>query len=171
MLIMKKQNRIIGFLSLAIASSIAMFSSCNKDPYEIGDAYSKVEGLDGQWEVATVSIIDEQSVLKDEIDLTSYYTSDPANILTITFSATEMTYEVEEGEGINYFGANGAWQFDDPNYPAYLYLIFDTETGLDTTELLMGSTINEYQSQMALKYPRNCGEALVSSYQFNFNRK
>lgn len=161
---MKNFTRIFGIA----AFTLLVVWACKKEEAEIGTPYDKTAGMAGTWEVTAVALIDEQSVLKDEVNLSKYYLD---TAMRISFSAAEMAYEVSEGSGVNFFGESGLWMFDNPTYPAYLYLINTSDTARDTITMEMGTTVNEYINNLDLKFPRTCGDAVVSSYRFSFTRK
>ncbi len=161
---MKKISKIFGIVAL----TLLVVWACKKEEAEIGTPYDKTAGMAGTWEVTAVALIDEQSILKDEVNLSKFYLD---TAMRISFSAAEMAYEVDEGSGVNYFGESGFWMFDDPAYPAYLYLINTSDTINDTITMEMGTTVNEYVNNLDLKFPRTCGDAVVSSYRFSFTRK
>jgi hypothetical protein len=159
-------------LALVFLATIGMvFNGCVEERKEIGEPFDKVEGISGTWIVSDAAVIDEQSVLKDEIDITDFYTSDPGNVMELIFDGVTMTYQVTPGEGINFFGTGGTWEYDDPNFPEFLYLYTQVEMEDDTIVLQMGTTVNEFSSSMDIKYPRYCGENNVSSYRYTFLRQ
>lgn len=155
---------------LAMATFVLL--GCAKEETPVLDPpFDKVEGLDGTWEVSSAAIIDEQSVLKDEIDLSDFYTSDPSNLMSLIFKSADFTYSVVEGEGINYFGNGGTWEYDDPNFPAYIYLYTQVDSVADTIVMQMGTTVNEFINNVDLKFPRECNGTVVSAYRFGFQRQ
>ena len=165
---MNKLTYILGFF---LVGSIAFYNCKPENDAEIGTPFDKVEGLQGTWEISNAVLIDEQSILKEETDLNPFYTSDPSNMLSISFMEDDSTFQVNPGSGKNYFGTSGIWKYDDPEFPQFIYLIQMDSTGYDTTMLQMGSIVNPYSTQVRLRYPRYCDGTNVSSYEFTFVRK
>ena len=165
---MKKLSYLLGFF---LVGTLALYNCKPEDEAELGAPFDKIEGLQGTWEVSSALLIDEESILKDETDLNEFYTSDPTNLMSITFLEDDSTFQVNPGSGKNYFGTSGIWKYDDPRFPQFIYLIQMDSAGFDTTMLQMGSVVDPYSTQVRLKYPRYCGNTNVSSYEFTFVRK
>ena len=149
----------IGFVSL---------NSCEKKVYEIGEPTSKLEGINGAWNISGVTQIDEASPLKDEMDLDRFFIIPGEPALAITFNSADLTYSVVPGSGKNPFGDGGDWTFDDPNFPSSLTLY---STGGDTIVVGLGQTIKPTDSNLFLNQQRFCDDAPVTTYQYIFDRK
>jgi hypothetical protein len=158
-------------LIILVLTTFVLLSCTKEETPTLDPPFDKVQGLDGTWEVSSAAIIDEQSVLKDEIDLSDFYTADPSSLMRLTFNSVDFSYSVEEGEGINYFGSGGNWEYDDPNFPAYIYLYTQADSVADTIVLQMGTTVNEFINNLDLKFPRECNSTVVSAYRFSFQRQ
>jgi Domain of unknown function (DUF5004) len=154
----------------AIAS--AVLSSCKPEVKgEQGDAFDKVKGLSGKWEIATFMQQDPNNPIREERDLSDFYVVAGETPTRLNFNKDDKTYTVEAGPGKNYFGAGGAWAFDNDEYPTYLYLYNAT----DTIETLLGSVVRESDQKLDIELENFCTDAdgvktTTSIYKFSFNR-
>lgn len=168
MLKMKKMNWKISMMLMAM--TVGLLYSCNEEEPVLAPPFSKVAGLHGTWVVSSVVQVDEQTVLKDEIDLTNYFVTG-SNLLALEFDSTDFTYVVQEGAGNNPFGSGGTWAFDDMDYPSEIYL-YSAE---DTLTVALGETIREFDNNLTLSWERFCGDAEtgthILTYKYLFNRE
>lgn len=157
------------YLGIAILGAITL-SACNEEKPVLDAPYSKVSGMHGTWVIGGVVQVDEQTVLKDEVDLTNYFVTG-SDLLAINFDSTDFTYVVQEGAGNNPFGLSGTWAFDDENYPSEVYLV---NTG-DTIRMALGAPIREFDNTLTLSWERYCGDmetgAHILTYEYLFNRE
>ncbi len=153
---------------MVLGSIGVSFHSCTKPVYEIGDPVSKLEGINGTWNISAVTQIDEASPLKDELDLSRFFVIPGEPALSLTFTSSDLTYSVIPGSGKNPFGEGGTWAFDDPSYPAYINLY---STAGDTVVVGLGQTIRPTDSQLFLDQQKKCAETAVTTYLYIFDRK
>lgn len=165
----------VKFIALfGLMISFLLFSQCNKKTYTLEPAASKVEGLNGNWELSDVVQVDELSLAKDERSITQFYISDTStSVLKVSFSSTDRTFEITLGAmGRNYLPVSGTWTFDDDNYPSYIYL--KDSNGAITTLKLQGPTRPQDQ-ELKFSFQRSCildGEMTeYVGYRYEFNRK
>lgn len=155
--------------SIAMGLFVAItFNSCEKKVYEIGTPTSKLDGINGAWNISAVTQIDEASPLKDEMDLSRFFIAPGEPALSLTFNSSDFTYTVIPGTGKNPFGESGKWAFDDVNYPSNVSLY--SLTG-DTVVMGLGRTIRPTDSSLFLNQQRTCEGTPVTTYQYIFDRK
>lgn len=158
-----------GITSIVLGLFVAFtFYSCEKKVYEIGDPVSKLEGINGTWNISGVTQIDEASPLKDEMDLSRFFITTTEPSLSLTFNSSDFTYSVIPGTGKNPFGESGKWEFDDMNYPSYVSLYATTG---DTIVMGLGQTIRPTDSNLFLNQQKTCEGTPVTTYQYIFDRK
>lgn len=149
-------------------------SECKKKSYTLDPPASKLEGINGSWELANVVQVDEIDLAKAERDISDFYINEGStNVLEITFNSSDMTFEVVLGDiGKNYLPASGTWSFDDTNFPEYIYLV--DEDGNTTVLSLQGPTRPQDQ-QLKFSFKRFCIIDAVDTeyvgYRYEFNRK
>lgn len=138
---------------------------------ELGEPFSKVDGINGSWQLTTFSQRDENNPIKEVRDLSEYYIIDGQESTKLTFNSSDFTYSVEPGPGRNFFGTEGTWRFDNNEAPAYVFLEMPT----DTLQLTLGSMPRSIDTQLNLELPRYCVDANSNAvptvtYIFNIQR-
>ena len=164
-------KRIKAYYALVVLVTIigtVFLNSCEKKVYEIGTETSKLEGIHGSWNIATVMQIDEASPLKDEMDLSQYFIIPGQPVLSLTFDSENLKYNTVSGGGKNPFGDNGSWAFDDVKYPSYLTMYSDAG---DTIVMGLGQTIRPTDANLYLNQQKTCEGTAVLTYQYIFDRK
>lgn len=165
---MRKVKQII-ILSLLVGfAGVLSLVSCEKEVYEIGTETSKLDGIQGTWEIVAVTQIDEASPLKDEMDLSRFFIIPGEPVLSISFDSENLLYNTTSGGGKNPFGEKGSWAFDDVRYPSYVSLYSDMG---DTIVMGLGQTIKPTDTQLYLNQQKSCEQTIVLTYQYIFNRK
>ncbi len=165
--IMKKYKYFI-ILSLLVIG----LTGCKDDEAEIGEPYSKIEGLTAtDWIVEEVYLVDESNPAKPEKSVTEYYTSGDTR-MEMDFK-TDGTFTVTSGDGLNFFPPSGTWSFDYDAAPTKIILISDE--GVVTDAPLAGPTrITDAQLKIQIvhSYCQVEGESKgVLGYRIVFNRK
>lgn len=140
---------------LFLAVGAALITCKPKLEGELGEAFSKVEGLNGTWQITEFSQRDENNPIKEVRDLSSFYIQDGIESTTITFNSSNMTYTAVPGPGKNYIGTEGSWHLDNNEAPTEL--IFENVT--DTLSMLLGSMPRVFDTQLDLELPRFCIDA------------
>ena len=141
---------------------------------ELGNAESKIDGMVGTWEVISFIQQDPNNPIQEERDLTEFYVVPGETPLRITFSKTDSAYVVQPGPGRNYFGSQGKWWLDNPNFPTYLYLQEANDSTVN--ELPLGSVVRPTDNRLSIDLESACsstsGERTITSiYKFTFTRK
>ncbi len=168
---MMNRNRIFLLLILILTSFVV--SNCKKT-YTLDPPGSKIEGLGGTWELYSVVQVDQTDLAKAERDLSSFYLGDGStDVMKITFNSSDFTFEVELGEiGRNFLPDSGTWEFDDDNFPQFIYLKDDEG---NVTELEMLGPTRPQDQQLKFSFNRSCtidGELIeYVGYRYEFNRK
>ena len=161
-------------LSAILFLLMASLSQCKKKTYTLDPPSSKVEGLNGDWELYSVIQVDEKSLSKDERDLSEFYIGDgSAELMNVSFSSSNKTFEIVLGEiGRNFLPSSGTWSFDDDNFPSYIYL--EADNG-EVTSLKLQSTTRPQDQKLKFSFQRSCtinGENLeYVGYRYELNRK
>ncbi len=139
----------VGILTILIAS-------CKPDiKGELGESFSKVDGINGSWQLTTFHQRDENNPIKEVRDLSEYYLVPGEQPTQIVFHKDSFTYEVVPGPGRNFFGTHGNWRFDNNQAPSYIYL----ENATDTLRLTLGSMPRAFENLLTLELPRYCTDA------------
>jgi len=165
------RNRL--FLLMIIVLTSVFVSNCKKT-YTLDPAGSKIEGINGAWELYSVIQVDEVDLAKSERDISKFYVGDGTiEVMKITFKSSDFTYEVTLGDtGKNYLPSTGTWEFDNNEFPKFIFL--DDGEGNITTLSLQGPTRPQDQ-QLKFSFKRSCtiGGELTEyvGYRYEFNRK
>ncbi len=142
---------------LYIIAAAIVFASCKPEiKGELGEPFSKTEGLNGNWQLSSFSQRDENNPIKEVRDLSEYYIIPGEQSTKIIFNASDFTYSVEPGAGRNFFGTEGTWRFDNNEAPSFVYL----QTTTDTMEIKLGSMPRVFDQQLNLELPRYCTDNL-----------
>lgn len=158
----------------SIIATVVM-NSCKPDiKGELGTAESKVDGMVGTWEVSSFIQQDPNNPIQEERDLTEFYIVPGETPLQITFTKSDSGYTVQPGPGRNYFGTQGKWWLDDPNFPSYLYLREANDTIVN--QLPLGSVVRPSDNRLSIDLESACSSAggertITSIYKFTFTRK
>lgn len=141
---------------ISIALALLLLASCKPEiKGELGESFSKIEGIAGNWELNVFSQRDENNPIKEVRDLSEFYVIPGEQPTRISFNSDDFTYAVIPGAGRNYFGTGGTWRFDDNAAPAYIFLEGET----DTLQLKLGSMPRTYNQFLKLELPRFCTDA------------
>jgi len=167
---MNTMNR-TAFLILALVIWSA-FGGCKpRSEAELGTPFDKLEGMIGNWELASSSQTDLQNALKEERDLSQLYIDGLVTPLQIVLNE-DWTYSVAIEKGRNYFGEGGTWGLDDETHPTYL-LLYTQVDGMasDTLQYNLGGVVRSFDNQLDIVYERPCDGDPVLEYTFSFNRQ
>jgi len=165
-----KINKLYSLFFLVIV--LASLQGCEEDEPEIGEPFSKVEGLTAtDWIISEVYLVDETNPAKPERNISSFYTSTD-NLLFVSFS-TDGTFNVTPGDGLNFFPDAGTWSFDDDNAPTEIILV--STDGVTTVAPLGGPTrISDQQLKINFvkrSCPDGAEEKAALGYRLVFNRQ
>jgi hypothetical protein len=158
---MKKYFVLGMIISLAIA--------CRPDPYkEIGESYSVITGLQGDWTLAKVEIEDRSFPQWETMEVSDYFLN--GNAVEINFDAGSTSYAISANslDGLPFASLNGVYAFDDPEFPSNMYLI---STGTDTTKVELGSMVREIDQLMLFQEMKSSCDQVYARYIYTFNRK
>ena len=111
---------------------------------DLGQPLSKIDGINGSWELVSVIQTDEQAPNKRQLDLSQYYDSGTWAFYNSQFSEYDLIY------------------------PDGLRIVNPLS---DTINFTLGSPIREYDQILNLKLYRECEGEHTLSYQFIFDRK
>jgi len=119
---------------------------------ELGEPFSKTEGLSGNWQLVSFSQRDENNPIKEVRNLSDFYVIPGEESTKISFNSSDFSYSVIPGSGRNFFGTEGTWKFDNNDAPSFLYL----QNITDTLELKLGSMPRSFDQQLDVELPRYC---------------
>ena len=162
------------YLLFVLMLTAFVVSNCKKTEHTLDSPASKIEGINGSWELYSVIQVDETDLAKAERDLSVFYLGDGStDVMIITFNSSDFTFEIEIGEiGRNYLPTSGTWEFDDNNFPKFIYLTDDE--GI-VTELELQSSTRPQDQQLKFSFNRSCTiEGILTQYvgyRYEFNRK
>lgn len=145
---------------------------CKDDEPEIGEPFSKTEGLTAtDWIISEVFLVDESNPAKPERNISNYYTGG-SNLLAVSFKS-DYTFNVTSGDGLNFFPDAGTWSFDNNDAPKEIILV--STDGVTTVAPLGGSTRISDQQLKINFVKRSCTEGgeekAALGYRLVFNRK
>ena len=180
-----KPLNLIGLALFALA--LTALSACKKERPEIGEPFSKVDGLSDAWVLTKVIQIDEANPLKESRDLSEYYGlasgSTGLSVLEIEFKAEDHSFRMAPGPGKNFLAPGfkdplssdslrlkGAWAFTNELNPSFaetapegIQLINEMS---DTVAVMLEAPIRPFDQELALKIMR-----CKLSYVYYFTRK
>lgn len=176
----------LGIAGLTLA--LMGMQGCKKERPEIGEPYSKVDGLSDSWVLSKVLQIDEANPLKESRDLSEYYGLSSSggtgvSVLEINFDAANRSFRMKPGQGKNFLAPGfkdpltidslrlkGTWSFTNELNPSFaetapegVQLINDLD---DTVSLMLDAPIRPFDRELGLKIVR-----CKLSYVYYFTRK
>jgi hypothetical protein len=155
------------YLILAMLISFAI--ACRPDPYkEIGESYSVITGLEGDWTLDKVEIEDRSFPQWETMELSDYFLND--NAVEINFDAGSSSYAIMANslDGLPFASLNGVYAFDDPEFPANMYLISPSS---DTSTVELGSMVRKIDQLMLFQEMKSSCDQVYARYIYTFNRK
>ena len=168
---MMKKNRI--YLLLVLILTAVAVSNCKKT-YTLDPPASKIDGINGSWILYSVVQVDQTDLAKAERNISEFYLGDGSSaVMEITFNSSDFTFEVQLGDiGRNFLPSSGTWEFDDDNFPQFIYL---TDDEGNVTELEMQGPTRPQDQQLKYSFNRSCTieDELIQyvGYRYEFNRK
>ncbi|TNE78550.1 MAG: hypothetical protein EP332_14115 [Bacteroidetes bacterium] len=176
----------LGIMGLSLA--MMSMQACRKDRPEIGEPFSKTDGLADSWVLTKVLQVDEANPLKESRDLSEYYGLGGSGgtgtaILEIMFDGTDRQFRMTPGQGKNFLAPGfkdpltidslrlkGSWSFTNELNPSFaetapegIQLINAMD---DTVSLLLDAPVRPYDTELGLKIVR-----CKLSYVYYFTRK
>lgn len=152
-------------LGLLISFAIA----CRPDPYkEIGEAYSVIDGLEGEWTLGKVEIEDRSFPEWSTMEISDYFLN--GNEVDITFNAGAKSYLINANSlnGLPFSSTEGVYAFDDPEFPANMYLISSSN---DTAMVELGNMVRKIDQLMLFQEMKSSCDQVYARYIYTFNRK
>lgn len=182
---MKHSDRLyvtaISTLLLALVFTVGM-SGCKPEPQgELGTPYDKVVGLYGTWKLESVLQHDVCNPHLDPVELTTFYRDGITLPMTMTINA-DGGYTVTIERGRNFFGNQGTWEINNPEFPSFLNMqltdVFGDE--IDSLQANLGSIVRPHDNVLSLEFhthicnlspaPENRCPYEAAYYTFNFIR-
>ncbi len=161
----------INILNRIFLLSLCLFalSGCKEDESEIGEPFSKVEGLTAtDWIMNEVFLVDEGNPAKPERNITDQViTADP---LVLSFK-TDGSFT--SGAANSFFPLTGTWSFDDQNTPTKIILVSPDGA---MTDAPLGGPTRKSDTQLKINFvkrscPDGADEKAALGYRLVFNRK
>jgi hypothetical protein len=150
-------------------------SACKPDDIPpIGEPFSQIRGINGEWKLTAVSQVDElKSGSGNTLDLSELLVgADPA---VVKFNSSDFSFSVTPGTSKIYFPLGGTWAFNDNDFPTVINLTVNNEVAA----LQMFSPVREFvDNELRVKYIRPIGpcadldgKAGAVSYIYTFVRQ
>ncbi len=162
----------ISFSLLVLAFA---FNACTPEEIPpIGEPFSQVRGINGNWKLVEVIQVDElKAGSGNRLDVSEILIG--AQPAMINFSSSDFKFTVTPGSSKVYFPLNGNWAFDDNDFPTVINLTVNN----DVFPLQMFSPVREFvDKSLRVKYIRPfCPGVSVSgktgavSYIYTFERQ
>ena len=168
---MKRQYQLFTFFIVLVIALVA----CEPVEYgELGNSFSKIEGIEGTWIATEVIQIDEtalaQGGLYTEQDLTNLFNF---SRYTITFSIDSdtmpSTFSVFAGGAPSFIDTTGSWTFNDNDFPTDVLFTHTDSSGFTSKMRLIAPPRN--QNPLRIKFQRFSGGKLIISYQYTFEKQ
>ena len=154
------------FVVFTLLAFVLIWSACDDQEIKpIGEPYSQVSGIQDSWKLVEVIQVDELTKSRNtELDVSAFYVG--SNPAIITFSSSN--YQTESGSSRVYFPENGAWQFDNPEFPEKIVL----DNGIFEMLAPVRETVDH---TLHVKYTRPAADCLPDgveavSYVYKFER-
>ena len=162
-----KINSIQSILLVLLAAFF--FTTCEDENYEIGPAFSKLEGIEGTWVLDKIIQVDftRRPVFDIKIDVSDILIGDDP--LEVSFDAQNFSYTVDPGTTSHLLGDGSTWRFDDNDYPTAIIFSID---GQDV-QANLAKTIRTIDDELQFEFPKLCSavENPEFGYQYTFIRK
>ncbi len=167
---MKHPYHIITIFTILVIALVA----CEPVEYgELGDPFSKIEGIEGSWIATEIIQVDEtalaQGGLYTEMDLTNLFNF---SNYTITFHVdannAPSTFTVASGGAPSFIDTTGTWTFDNNELPAEV-LYTHPDSLLFTSKMRLIAPPREL-SPLRMKFQRFSGGKLIVSYQYTLEK-
>jgi len=155
------------YLILGLLVSIAI--ACRPDPYEeIGESYSVITGVEGDWTLAKVEIEDRSFPQWETMEISDYFLD--ANSVEINFDAGSSSYAITANnlDGLPFSSLNGVYAFNDPEFPTSMNLISTTS---DTNTVELGNMVRKIDQLMLFQEMKSSCDQVYARYVYTFNRK
>jgi hypothetical protein len=155
------------------------FTSCEPEKYEpIGEPFSKIDGVKGNWKITSLVQIDEVAITKDlpftQLDITEFFNFSNYRInFNVEADTIPTTFTITNPDNApNFVITSGKWAFDNAKFPSYIYLIhLDAELlPIDTTKLTLVAAPRNYLP-LKFKFSRSVEESKIISYSYTFERE
>lgn len=155
-------------LLLLLMVAFALTGCKEDDNLTVGEPYKALDGINYTWVIDEVRQIDNLNTTADNwMDVTSFFAG--ANPLKITFNSADYTFSITPGDGPNYLGTSGMWQFDDAEYPTSITL---EEGGVFSLLTLNAPVRDKVDQYLDVTFDRdNCGGETAVSYNYRFIRE
>ena len=154
---------------------VLALASCEPVEYgELGEPFSKIEGIAGTWKVTELVQVDEtalaQGGLYTEQDLTDHFNF---SNYTITFNvdagSLPSSFDVVTGGSPSFIDTTGTWTFDNNDFPTEVW--FTHPDSIEYTSKMKLIAPPRDQSHLRTKFQRFAGGKLIISYQYTFEKQ
>ena len=167
---MKYLSRLIPFIVAVVMVSTA----CEPMEYgELGEPFSKIDGIEGTWVATEVIQVDEtalaQGGLYTEMDLTNVFNFTNYTITFATASGQPSTFTVSPGGAPSFIDTTGTWAFDDSQYPTQVH--FTLPDSSEYTSMMRLVAPPREQNPLRIKFQRFSGGKLIVSYRYTFEKQ
>lgn len=170
-----RYSHIFKYIILLFTISVVVYS-CKTDTPEIGEPFSKIEGLSDDWELIQLKHTDILSKVDENfVDLSASFIG--VTPMRMSFK-NDFTFSIAPGSSFNKFPmTNGTWAFDDNDFPTQVRLTGNGET----IELQLLEPVREkvdpfFHFEWLRKYQEDCKPLEADtegqlSYTYKFERR
>lgn len=158
--------RMFLILLLTMAGVATIHWSCQDDEFDntLEAPFSKLEGINGSWEIRQIEHVDYANPLFDlSYDVSEVLVGDSP--LVLTFNIESGTYEVQSGSSKHQLGNSGSWSFDDPEFPTEL--VFQTDEG-QTIQGILENTVRVVDNELIFQFSVNCSDLEEPQHGFKY---
>lgn len=158
------------YFFLFLACTVLFTTACKEDEAEIGEPFSKVEGITAtDWILDEVFLVDEGNPSRPERNISENTVSDD-DPLILSF---EQDGTFTSNAPNPFFPSTGTWSFDNASTPTKIIFV---DAGGNTTDAPLGGPTRISDSQLKINFTRQtCNidgeEKAVLGYRLVFNRK
>ncbi len=166
----QQYQNFIFFIVLATA-----FAACEPVEYgELGEPFSKIEGIEGTWIATEVIQVDEtalaQGGMYTEQDLTDLFNFTSYSI-TFDVDANNLpsNFSVTSSGAPSFIDTTGIWTFNDNDFPTEV-LFTHPDSSLFSSKMRLITPPRD-QNPLRMKFQRFSGGKLIVSYQYTFEKQ
>lgn len=148
-----------------------LLAGCEQIEYgELGDPFTKTDGIKGTWLVSRVVQVDEvalaQGGAQTEMDLTDFFSFSTYHItFNVDAQGNPTTFEVG-GDAPNFVDSTGIWTFDEIEFPTYVELTHPDSSSVTSMFTLIAPP--RTKTPLRMKFQRFCKGKIIISYKYEF---
>ena len=148
-------------LSILSLIFVLFLTACKDDVPPLGDYPSKLEGIQGNWELTVVEQRDEKIPFESQKtrDVSSVFTS-VTNPTTMSFDTLTWSFTYDAGDNPALIPSGGTWAFVNTEFPEYSkefpdQIMFEESNGFQTFYDLQ-SPVRPQDQYLSFRLDKNC---------------